>query len=72
MSIALTNGNGPHIGDPCPREACDGVLHVESTRVDEEAGVRYRYLRCRTCRCKPTIHVQIVPLHYAPRQKGRK
>jgi hypothetical protein len=65
-SIPLTNGHGPQIGDPCPREACVGVLGVYSTKVIEEANVRVRYLRCNSCKARPTANQQVVPLKYAP------
>lgn len=65
-SIPLTNGHGPQIGDPCPREACNGVLGVGTTIVDRENGVRIRYLCCRLCNCSPAVNKQVVPLHYAP------
>lgn len=66
MSIALTNGHGPQIGDPCPREACIGVLRVYSTKVLARENVRIRYLHCRLCHCLPDNNQQIVPLQYAP------
>lgn len=66
MSIALTNGHGPQIGDPCPREACIGVLRVGTTIVDRDNAVRIRYLVCRICKCSPPHNKQVVPLHYAP------
>lgn len=65
-SIPLTNGHGPQIGDPCPRENCRGVLGVYSTKVIEEANVRVRYLRCNACKARPAANQQVVPLKYAP------
>lgn len=64
--IPLTNGHGPQIGDPCPREACNGVLGVYSTKVIEEANVRVRYLHCKACKVRPSANQQVVPLRYAP------
>jgi hypothetical protein len=66
MSIPLTNGHGPQIGDPCQRENCCGVLGVGTTIVDRENSVRIRYLRCRECKSSPMANKQVVPLHYAP------
>lgn len=66
MKYEITNGHGPQIGDSCPREACPGVLGVFSTHVNEEAGVRIRYLHCRRCGCRPAANKQVVPLRYAP------
>jgi hypothetical protein len=65
-SIPLTNGHGPQIGDPCPREACVGVLGVYSTKAIPEENVRVRYLRCRKCKTRPAANLQVVPLRYAP------
>lgn len=71
MSIPLTNGHGPQIGDPCPRESCIGVLRVGTTIVDRVNGVRIRYLVCRTCKCSPSHNKQVVPLQYAPPRYSR-
>lgn len=71
MSIALTNGHGPQIGDPCPREKCTGVLKVGTTKVIAQEGIRKRFLVCRKCGCSPENNIQIVPLHYAPPQSPR-
>jgi hypothetical protein len=62
-------GEHPHSGQPCPRPGCDGMLHVESTRVI--GGTRRRYLKCRKCGVAPENHIQLVPLEYAPRQSPR-
>lgn len=68
MRIELTNGHGPQIGDPCPRDSCQGVLGVYSTHIRDEAGVRIRYLSCKLCGCRPTENKQVVPLRYSPRR----
>lgn len=69
-SIALTNGHGPQIGDPCPRKNCVGIMRVGTTIPKPESNVRIRYLVCNKCGASPPNNKQIVPLHYAPaRQK---
>jgi hypothetical protein len=57
-------------GQPCPQPGCDGVLHVESTRVI--GSYRRRYLKCSKCRTAPENHVQLVPLEFAPRRSPRQ
>jgi hypothetical protein len=64
--LALTNGHGPQIGTPCPRDSCDGVLGVGTTIPKPASNVRIRYLVCKKCGCSPENNKQIVPLHYAP------
>lgn len=64
--MSKVNQRPPQIGDPCPREACDGVLGVYSCLVHNSANVRVRYLHCRTCKCRPVNNKQVVPLRYAP------
>lgn len=64
--IELTNGHGPQIGDPCPRENCSGVLHVYATKVSVQFQKRTRYLRCNKCKCRPGDNQQVLPLRYAP------
>lgn len=71
MSIPLTNGHGPQIGDPCPRENCRGVLGVGTTIPKPEEGVRIRYLSCKLCNCSPASNKQVVPLQYAPQRAGK-
>jgi hypothetical protein len=69
--LSITNGHGPQIGDPCPRTTCTGVLGVYSTRINREEQKRIRWLSCNKCGCRPSLNVQIVPLHYSPpRKKG--
>lgn len=67
--LELTNGHGPQIGDPCPREGCVGILGVYSTRIDVEQNKRIRYLGCKKCGCRPEINVQILPLQFSPPRK---
>ncbi len=68
MRIELTNGRGPQIGDPCPRENCGGVLCVGTTIPKPDKNVRIRYLVCRKCGSSPQNNKQVVPLHYAPQR----
>lgn len=70
-NIALTNGHGPHIGDPCPRDACSGVLKVYSTKVLIAERRRIRYLHCRCCKCRPENNQEVLPLEFAPPQQTR-
>lgn len=70
MTLELTNGHGPQIGDPCPRE-CGGVLGVVKTEVLESAALRVRTLACRRCKCRPERSKQVLPLRYAPPQSPR-
>lgn len=70
MNYVLTNGHGPQIGDRCPRDSCDGVLGVYSTRIVETAGVRIRYLSCNVCGCRPEANQQVVPLRYSPPRRA--
>jgi hypothetical protein len=69
--IELTNGHGPHIGDPCPREACNGLLKVYSTKVLLTEKVRIRFLHCRCCKSRPERNQEVIPLEYAPPQQTR-
>ena len=71
MGIELTNGHGPHIGDPCPRTSCVGVLKVYSTKVILAERRRIRYLHCRNCKCRPENNQEVLPLDYAPPQQPR-
>lgn len=66
MSIPLTNGHGPQIGDPCPREHCRGVLGVGTSKPKPEEGVRIRYLACKLCNSSPANNKQVLPLQYSP------
>lgn len=69
--LELTNGHGPQIGDPCPRENCDGVLGVLNTKVLLAERLRMRYLGCRKCGCRPENNQQVLPLQYAPPQTAK-
>jgi hypothetical protein len=60
----------PYSGQRCPRPGCDGVLHVESTKIFGD--YRLRYLKCAKCGVAPEKHIQIVPLEHAPRQSTRR
>jgi hypothetical protein len=60
----------PYSGQRCPRPGCDGVLHVESTKIFGD--YRLRYLKCAKCGVAPEKHSQIVPLEHAPRQSTRR
>lgn len=67
----LTNGHGPHSGDPCPREQCRGRLVAYCSRAIATANVRIKYLHCNTCGCRPILNQQVIPLRYAP-QRGER
>lgn len=54
--------------DPCPQPKCPGVMHVANTKVDEEAGMRIRYLACSVCGFRPANNALMVPLEFAPRR----
>lgn len=69
--FALTNAFGPQIGDPCPREACDGVLGVLNTKVRADINRRFQYLGCKKCGCRPENNLRVIPLQYAPPRPGR-
>lgn len=66
--IALTNGAGPHSGDPCPRANCPGRLVAYCSRPIESAGVRIKFLHCNTCHGRPERNQQVVPLKFFPRR----
>jgi hypothetical protein len=59
----------PYSGRPCPQPECDGVLRVESSKVQGEN--RRRYFKCNKCGKSPENNVQSVPLMYAPRRASR-
>jgi hypothetical protein len=59
----------PFSGRPCSQPGCDGVLRVESTKVQGEN--RRRYFKCNKCGKSPENNVQSLPLVYAPRQVRR-
>lgn len=69
--LALSNGAGPQIGDPCPREACDGVIGVLNTRVRADINRRFQYLGCRKCGARPENNLRVIPLQYAPARRSR-